>query len=492
MPQRERFLPGFNHILCGRPPRAALTRLEEKLRVMSESSLSDLTAVFGAWVPVWLLEAKASGAHSRRRLYSLQVTFWAFLSQVLSPATPCREVVRRVQRFCSEKGLAMPTSNTSAYCQARGRLELEDLNGAHEAVCAKLLGRVREAQRWKGHEVRVLDGTGVSLPDTAAHQAEFPQPGEQRPGCGFPVMKLVACFCLSSGALLKWVETSLKSHESRILKEFLSFFRAGEVVLTDRGFSSWSNLAVLMSKGVHAVMRAHQCRQLDYRQGRRLGRYDRLVSWQKPQRLKGWDKAQWDALPEQITVRIVRIFIEVKGFRVRRYDLVTTLTDASTYTREDLAELYYRRWSVELYFRHIKTTMGMERLRCETPSMVRKELQMFVLAYNLIRGLMQEAAEVYLRPLERLSFKATVDTLRQFAPALHATATKPRRQRAILEEMLLLIAEETVPERPHRSEPRAVKRRPKPFQRLTRHRREFTVSKSRKNKGSNRRKTTLS
>lgn len=197
----------------------------------------------------------------------------------------------------------------------------------------------------------------------------------------------------------------------------MSFFRTDEVVLTDRGSSAWSNLAALMEKGVHAVVRVHPCRQLDYCLGRHLGRYDRIVRWSKPQRLKGWNKAEWDALPEQRTVRIVRIFIEVRGFRVRRYDLVTTLTEAGTYTREDLAKLYSRRWNVELYFRHIKTTMGMEQLRCETPSMVRKELQMFVLAYNLIRGLMQEAAEVSLRPLERLRFKAAVDTLRQFAPA---------------------------------------------------------------------------
>jgi hypothetical protein len=242
-------------------------------------------------------------------------------------------------------------------------------------------------------------------------------------------------------------------------------------------------LAALFVAGVDAVMRAHQARKLDYRKGKVLGSMDRLVEWVKPQCPKGVDKDDWASLPAVLTLRIVRIRIEVKGFRVRQYDLVTTLLDASIYTADDLAELYFRRWSVELFFRHIKTTMGMEMLRCKTPRMVRKELRMFIIAHNLIRALMQEAANLYQCDLTRLSFKGTVDTLRQFSYAIYAAKDAPRIRARIIDKMLLIIASEKVPLRENRSEPRALKKRPKPFQRLMCHRSKFKVSASRKNKG---------
>jgi len=481
--KRERFFPGFNHILCGNPPKSALAQLKEKVTSFRESSLSELALLFSGWVPSSKLEPKKKEENSRERVYSLNVTFWAFLYQVISPQTSCRAVVRRVQSFCSERKLEMPSPESTAYCKARQRMPIEDINAIHEAVVSKVQACVRDEQRWKGHDIKVMDGTGITLADTPENQKLFPQPSSQLPGCGFPVLKMVACFCLSSGALLKWVETNLKSHESRILQQFLGFFGANDVVLTDRGFTSYSNIGLLIQQGVNAVMRAHQARKLDYRSGVKLGRYDRLMTWVKPQRQKGWTVEQWAALPDTIQVRLVRVFIAVKGYRVRQYDLVTTLTDHEIYTVDDLADLYYQRWAVELFFRHIKTTMGMEQLRCKTPEMVRKELQMFIIAYNLIRALMQEAATRHACELSRLSFKAAIDTLRHFRVALNATNHQPKNYQRIVDDMLAVIASESVPLRIGRSEPRALKKRPKPFQRLMCHRSKFKVSKSRKNKG---------
>jgi hypothetical protein len=479
----ERFLPGFNHVLCGKPPKTTLTNFQQRLSKLRRSTLSELSFVFEGLIPIEKLSVTSSGAHSRTRIYSRSVSFWGFLQQTLTPGMPCREVVRKVQGFCSEKGLPLPDSDNAAYCRARAKLKDEDLNAIHDHVNEKVQQRVLEEQRWKSRDVKVIDGTGITLADTPANQKAFPQPSRQLAGCGFPVMKVVACFCLASGALIKWVETELKRHESRILVEFIKFFRPGDVVLTDRGFSSYGNLASLLINGVDAVMRVHQARKLDYRKGQVLGPLDRLIQWEKPQRPKGWDQRHWASLPEVMTLRIVRIRIEVKGFRVRQYDLVTSLLDATTYTADDLAELYFRRWSVELFFRHIKTTMGMEMLRCKTPTMVRKELRMFIIAHNLIRALMQEAANLYQCDLSRLSFKATVDTLRQFSYAIYATKDAPRTRARIIDEMLLIIASEKVPLRENRSEPRALKKRPKPFQRLMCHRHDFKVSKSRRNKG---------
>lgn len=490
MRNKEQYLPGMNHVLCGRPPKTSLAQMEAKLRSYRESSLSELMSVFGAWVPFARLQPKSRKANSRCRDYSLAVTFWAFLWQVLTPKTPCREVVRKVQSFCSELKLKIPGSSNVAYCKARGRLDTKDVDAVRASVLERVLAGVRQEQRWLGHDVKVVDGTGIKLADTPENQAEWPQPGEQRPGCGFPVMQVVGCFCLASGAIIGWVETALKSHECRIFRQMLHLFRKSDVVLGDRGFCSYANLALLTQQGVHAVMRAHQMRKLDYRKGKRLGSNDRLVTWTRPAAPgAGWSRKEWNALPKQLTLRIVRIKVEIQGFRVHQYDLVTTLTDADIYTKDELAELYFRRWAVELYFRQIKTTMGMEKLRCLTPEMVRKELRMHLIAYNLIRGLMQEAAAQESTRLERISFKGTVDTLRHFSRALNATKGRPRTQQRIIEEMLTIIGEETVPERKNRSEPRAVKERPKPYPRLTSHRSVYTVPKSRKGKGKPKKKT---
>lgn len=485
----ERFLPGFNHVICGKPPKTAFAQFQSKLDDMRRSTLSELSFVFEGLIPSEKLSAAPNGDHSRTRIYTRSVTFWGFLHQVLSPGMPCREVVRKIQSYCSEKKLPLPDSDNSAYCTARGKLKDEDLDAIHEHLSGKVRQRVLDEQRWKGRDVKVLDGTGITLPDTPENQKEFPQPARQLPGCGFPVMKVVACFCLASGTLLKWVETELKRHESRILGQFLDHFKREDLVLTDRGFSSYGNLASLILNGVDAVMRVHQARKLDYSEGKQLGPMDRLIEWAKPQRPKGWDEEDWARLPQKLSLRIVRIRIEVKGFRVRQYDLVTTLLDAQAYTADDLAELYFRRWAVELFFRDIKTSMGMEMLRCKTPKMVRKELRMFIIAHNLIRALMQEAASLYQTELNRMSFKGTVDTLRQFSYAIYAAKDTPRTRSRIIDEMLLIIASEKVPLRENRSEPRALKKRPKPFQRLMCHRSKFKVSTSRRNKEKSKRKT---
>jgi len=464
--------------------------MEETIRSYRESSLSELMSVFGSWIPFARLQPKSDKANSRCRDYSLAVTFWAFLWQVLTPQTPCREVVRKVQSFCSELKLRIPGSSNVAYCKARGRVPTKDVDAVGNAVRDRVLAGVGKDRLWLGREVKVVDGTGIKLPDTLENQAEWPQPGEQRPGCGFPVMQVVGCFCLASGAIVGWVETALKSHECRVFRRMLNLFGKGDVALGDRGFCSFANFCMLIDNGVDAVMRLHQRRTVDFRQGKRLGPLDRLIVWTRPAaRAAGWSLQQWKALPKELTLRVVRIKVEIKGFRVHQYDLVTTLTDASVYTKDHLAELYFRRWAVELYFRQIKTTMGMEKLRCRTPEMVRKELRMHLIAYNLIRGLMQEAAEQESTRLDRISFKASIDTLRQFSNALNATKGKPRTQQRIIEEMLTIIGQETVPERPNRSEPRAVKERPKPYPRLTSHRATYVVPKSRKGKGKPKRKS---
>jgi hypothetical protein len=304
-------------------------------------------------------------------------------------------------------------------------------------------------------------------------------------------MQMVACFCLHTGALLHWVTTQLREHESPLLRHLLPLFQAGEVLLSDRGFSSYSNLALCKRAGVEAIMRLHQARKVDLRKGKRLGKNDRLVTWKRPKRTSHLTEKEWEELAPTLTLRIVRIQIFVPGYRIQSLWIVTTLTDSVRYTKEALAELYLRRWRAELFLRDIKTSMGMEELRCKTPPMVERELRLFIIAYNLIRILIAEAGILHHRLPHQISFKASADSIRQYRHALSVCSGQPRRLQQIVDD-LMGIASAPVADRPGRVEPRAVKRRPKPYQRLTRPRYAMQVSKSRRNKGKKRLKPALS
>ena len=280
--------------------------------------------------------------------------------------------------------------------------------------------------------------------------------------------RLAGLFCLSSGALLRYALGNKHDQENWLCRGVLDGMEKGDVLLADRGFCSYGLIGVLLARGVDCVMRLHARRQCDFRQGKRLGKDDRLVTWRKEGLRKNnpW-AAEHGTLPETLTVRLVRFRIEVPGFRTEQIHLATTLLDPSQYPLEILAGLYRARWNIELRYRDIKTTMGAEVLRCKSPAMIERELCMNAIGYNLIRCVMQEAAQSHGAELARISFKGTLDTVRHFADAIHASTGKPRNQRQLYGEMLAIIAWDTLPSRPDRSEPRARKRRPKPYQLLT-------------------------
>ena len=475
------FLPGIAPGLFGRQRRSQLDQLRVQSEQWRQATLCRLCEIFGPWLPSTLLDPTLEGVNSRKRTYPLSLTFWAFLSQVLSPGSACREIVRKVQSWSLQHHQQLPDSGTSAYCQARRRLPLIRLQQLHQHLAAKLAASMGASDGWLGRRVKVVDGTGVSMPDTPANQKAYPQPSTQQPGCGFPVAKIVGCFCLASGALLEWAQGTLKDHDCRLFRKLLVGFQPGEIVLADRAFCSYANLAALLQQGVDAVLRIHQVRKLDWRKGRRLGPRDHRVQWHKPQRQTDlWTAEQWEQLPEQIALRLVEIRAEVPGFRTQRIVLVTTLLEAGKYTPAELGRLYFRRWAVELFFRDIKITLGMDVLRCQTPAMVEKEIVMHALAYNLIRGLMQDIARSYQIELSRLSFKGTVDALRQWRELLEAGKTHPRSTQKLRLLFYSTIATDLLIARPNRSEPRAVKRRPKNFRLLTQPRKEMVVERCRK------------
>lgn len=468
------FFNGFHRLLGGRPRRSAQDQLRAKVQKLDKASLCQLGKICAPWIPASLLEPPQKGDHSRMRFFSQSVTFWAFLSQVFSPLSPCRETVRKVQNWCVARRLPRPGSGTGAYCRARAKLGDGLLRTIHRHTADVLQQRIRRDQLWCGRQVKVIDGTGVSMPDTPANQRAFPQPSNQRKGCGFPVAKIVGCFCLSSGALLHWAEGTKHRHELKLFRKLFDLFRPQDVLLTDRGFCSYVDIGLLLKAAIDTVMRLHKARSSDLRHGKRLGPKDRLVTWRKPvQRPRGCLAADWRRAPAFLTLRLLTVSIHVPGFRTQSVVVVTTLTDPVQFPASALAELYLRRWSVELFFRDIKNTLGMDVLRCQTPAMVRKEIIMHAIAYNLIRALMQEAAALYQVPLERLSFKGSADTLRQWADSFNAAHDQPRNLARLLDELLKILAEDILPHRPDRVEPRVRKRRPKAYPLMTRPRRDY-------------------
>jgi hypothetical protein len=331
--------------------------------------------------------------------------------------------------------------------------------------------------------VKVLDATTLTAMDTPANQKEFPQHPDQAPGCGFPLLRMVGLFCLASGALLGWATGDYWQSEMALTATLWDLLKPGEVLLADRYYGCYRVLALVRARAAEAVFRLHGSRRADFRRGQRLGPMDRLVTWTRPTAVPaGLSRADWLAFPATLTVRLVRVRVAEKGFRTRVVTLVTTLLDHKKYPASALAALYRRRWQVELSFRQIKIALGMEQLAVRTPAMIHRALAMHLLAYQLIRALMQEAAQSWDVPLERISFVGAVDAARHFGEALLRARTK--RQRTELRAQLLrVLAADAVPERPGRYEPRLLKRRPKRFGRLERPRKWYRqrVARGRRN-----------
>jgi len=450
---------------------------------LRQTTLEQLARNLAELIPLHLLSSADEGPNSRQRLFTLRLTCECFLWQMLKPRTACREVVRQVQALACLQGKGPVDENASAYIQARQRLPQECLERILTATARAAERRAGSRPGLQGRPVKVVDGSSVQLPDTAANQKDYPQPSGQKPGCGFPVLKLAVLFSLASGALLDVVMGNLHSHDLRLFHRLWECLQAGDILLGDRAYGDYVTLAGLPEQGVDVVARLHQARKVDFRKAsQRLGSNDGVFVWRKGlQQSTILTPEQWASLPAEIRVRIIRFTAVCRGFRAQRITLVTTLIEAEAYPAAELIALYLRRWRLELCLRDVKTTLGLERLRCQSPAMVRKELLAGLIAHNLVRCVMAEAAQSYEAELERLSFKGTVDALRQYS-AVIAQAPTNRLKRKLWLDLLRAVARDPVPLRPGRTEPRAVKQRPKPFPLLNRPRRQFVELPHRNNR----------
>lgn len=395
----------------------------------------------------------------RERILDPATTVHLFVLQVLHANTACAHVPRLGAVDCTGE----------AYCQARQRLPLRVLRYLVRALNQHLgASTMLDEGRWHGHRTFLVDGSGVSMPDTPELQEHFGQPGAQAPGCGFPVMHVLALFHATTGFLLNVASAPLRTHDMSRVGQVHPDLEAGDILIGDRGFCSFVHLALLAARGVFGVFRVHQKQIVDFRPHRRrasrhsrrrgerglptsrwlkrLGRNDQLVEYAKPKQRPTWltDQA-FAALPDNIVVREMRYTITERGRRTRVITLATTLLDPKRYPAADLATLYGQRWQIETNFRHLKQTLRMDVLRCQTVEGVTKELTMYALVYNLVRLVMLEAAQRQGVPVERVSF---VDAVRWLADAAHGAANLKLR---------------LLSDRPGRFEPRAIKRRPKEY-----------------------------
>ena len=430
--------------------------------VLTEDTLAEALATVGKWLD---------------RIFSPLVTLWVFLGQVLSADHSCRAAVARLLAHRLARGQGPCSARTGAYCQARQRLPEGFFSETALRAGRALDAGAGEGWLWKKRRVYVYDGSSVTMPDTPANQAAYPQPAAQRPGLGFPLARLGAVFSLACGAVvgLGICRYAGKGQSDLgLLRTLLDLFRPGDVVLGDRLMCAWTEMVMLKQRGVDCVCRFTSHRRADFRRGRRLGPGDHVVEWPKPQKPRTIDRAAYAALPASLTVRECRVRVMQPGFRTRVLIVATTLLDAGAFTKDDLARLYRARWNAELDLRSLKQTLQMDVLRCKTPELVRKELWTHILAYNLIRTVMAQAAVRHGSEPRSISFKGALQTLEAFQPVLALSGDRdPAVRRDLYERLLAAVASHRVGDRPGRSEPRRRKRRPKPYDRLMKPRHEY-------------------
>jgi hypothetical protein len=413
----------------------------------------------------------------RDRIYTPMVTLWAFLSQsVASTASSCENAVSRVlaDRVACRKSAC--STDTNSYCQARARLPARVLVELTQETGQTLHQQAAEEWLWKGRRVHIVDGSTATMPDTPENQKEYPQSRGQKPGLGFPIVRMVVLLSLSVGAVLDCAVGPCRGKctgEQSLFRRLWKTLKPGEIVLADRLFDAYRDIALLRKRGVDSLFGKKQSRSVDFRCGRRLAPNDHIVTWKRPQYDKNRfeSKRVWKSLPKEMEIREVRVTVRRKGCRTRSVVIVTTLLDATVYSSDDLTNLFAERWHCELDLRSIKQSLGMHHLRCKTPEMIRKELWAHLLAYNLIRVRMAQAAAVSGVLPRRFSFTAAKNHLHNFTVHLQAAATVQEYQR-LETEMLKAIAQCQVGNRPGRKEPRALKRRVQKYSYLTKPRNE--------------------
>jgi len=470
------FFPGWRAVLA---PMGS--RVKSTLGSLKEATLCQIEASLAAGVDGSLFVKPKAKAHSRRRVYCLERVFGCWVWQVLGARVSCREVVRQVQGLFAVGLGRRVGAGTGAYCRSRAKLPLGLLEKVFLSSAASAQKRAGVSKLLQGRPLKVVDGTSLPLEDTPQNHAAFPAAGNQYGSVGFPLVKMLAIFSVASGAIVGRATGTGDQSENRLLKSLCGLLDKGDILMGDRHFGYFALAAWLQqSFGVDLLARVPTgSRRVDFRKAIKvLGKNDALFLWRKPpEKATYFTLQEWDTLPQQLTVRLVKATIENRGFRTREITLVTTLLDPKDYPAEELMAAYLKRWRMEMCLDDLKTTLGMEKLRSHPPVQAQKEILIFLTAHNLIRWIMASAPG----DIERHSFKGTLDTFRQWSIAMAAAGRKkkaPTRTK-LWEEFLTTIAADKIPIRPERREPRAVKKKTQKYPYLSSSRKTYREPLSR-------------
>lgn len=408
--------------------------------------------------------ARHGNLFGARGIYSTAIMVWSFLSQVLRDGkeASCQAAVARVVSYCQLDGQEPPTADTGDYCKARAKLSEAALHDLTSEVAAELEEAADEGWLFKGRHAKLIDGFTFTMPDTPGNQAEYPQAKTQTPGVGLPIARVVTILSLATACVVDAAigpYAGKETGESALLRSLLGSLTEGDIAVFDRYCCSYMMIALLIQRGSHVCARLHQRRKTDFRRGKRLGRYDHLIVWKRPPRPKWMDEATYATIPDTLTLREIRYNVVEKGRRTKVITVVTTLTDADEFTKDDIAQLYSFRWNAELDIRSIKDSLNLAHVRCKSPEMVRRELWTTLLGYNLIRGTAAAAAILHHKQPRHISFTSTCQYVLASWMLLSCRLVDSSHLNAHCLQMLSQIATCEIANRPGRLEPRVIKRR---------------------------------
>jgi hypothetical protein len=404
-------------------------------------------------------------------IYSTPVVLWAFLAQALrdGKGAACAAAVADITAYQNQIGAAAPCGDTGDYCRARAKLDPDALRCLVLHIARALEDQAPDAWLWRGRHAKLVDGFTFTMPDTPANQAAFPQMDSQAPGVGFPIARACVILSLATAAICDMAYGPYQGKatgETALLRQMLGSFDAGDVAVFDRYYCSYMMVAQLRARGVEVCMRLHQRRHSDFREGRRLGHDDHIVTWHRPVKPPWMTDEDYAEIPLTLTLRELRFEVTEPGRRVATITVVTTLLDPAAQAAEAVAELYGFRWNVELDIRHTKQTLGLDHLRCQTPAMVDRELWVTLLAYNLIRKLIATAAAVHDKKPRQVGFTLACQSVLSSWLLLATDTCRDRREHWAI--VLAQVAANEVANRPGRIEPRVLKRRRHRFPLMTR------------------------
>lgn len=337
---------------------------------------------------------------------------WSFLGQVLRDGkdASCQAAVARVVSYCEQEQIAPPTADTGDYCRARDKLSEGALHELSCEVADETEAAAEADWLWKGQHAKLIDGFTLTMPDTPANQAEFPQQKSQKPGVGLPIARVVVILSLATACVMDWAVgpyAGKQTGEPALLRDLFGRLGAHDIAVADRYYCSFLMIALLLAQGTQVGARKHPRRHSDFRRGRRLGKYDHIIVWTRPARHAWIDETMYQKIPETLELREIRYNVVEPGRRTRSIDVITTLTDAEEYTKEDIAQRYGSRWNAELDIRAIKSHRNLVHVRCKSPAMVRREIWTTLLAYNLIRTTAVAAALLHGTKPRQIRFTAT-------------------------------------------------------------------------------------